>query len=85
MKKILILWLGILLSLSFVSAAQARDILPVQTQVVSGTQVITGQFDFTYNISRSNTCSPVIFSKSFITNQKYSRSLVTFNRFPCYC
>ncbi len=81
MKKILILCFSILvlLSLNFVSSAPARDILPVQTQVVSGTQVITGQFDFAYNFSRSNTCSPVIFSKTFFDNITDSRGIVNFN------
>jgi len=76
-NKILII-LGIILIIGLVGAAPILDELHLNLQTTDANgNIITGTFNFVFNISTSNTCTPVIYSNS-ATLTTDSRGIISY-------
>ncbi len=64
--------------ISFVSAAAIEDTLHVNIQAIDGTgAVVTGSYNFTFNISKTEACDEVIYSnRSYLTTD--SRGIISY-------
>ena len=64
-SRILVITLVITFSISFVFAATITDDIHLNIQTTNSTGgIVTGTFDFVFNISTSSTCTPVIYTNS---------------------
>lgn len=72
-----ILFLFILLSLNFISAESINDALHLNIQTTSGSSIITGTFDFEFNISTTSDCANVVYNNS-ATLTTDSRGIVSY-------
>ena len=79
MKKWVFLFGIILIVIGQVSASNVEDNIPVQIQTTDDSgNIITGTFEFTVNISNSDTCSPVLYSYN-TTKTTDARGIVSYD------